>query len=124
MTSWSDVDLAALNGAFSVALTVESDDAPSQEHVEVGTVVVDRMVFVTAYRGIRSRWFRVALDVGHGTIAVGPDKRLVRLADADLARSPVLARRIWDAYAAKYGSFGAGIITAEAQAATLRIHPE
>jgi hypothetical protein len=124
MTPWSDDDLAALHVAHSLVLTVESEDAPSREHVEVGTVVVDRMVFVTAYRGIRSRWFRVAVDVGHGTIAMGPDKRPVLLAYADLARSPVLARRIWDAYAAKYGSLGAGIITAEAQAATLRIYPE
>ena len=124
MTLWSDADLAALEVAPSVVLTVESDDAPSQEHVEVGTVVVDRMVFVTAYRGVRSRWFRVALVVGRGTIAMGPDTYPVRLADADLARSPVLARRIRDAYAAKYRSLGARIITAEAQAATLRIHPE
>jgi hypothetical protein len=63
MTPWSDGDLAAVHVAHSVVLTVESEEAPSREHVEVGTVLVDRMVFVTAYRGIRSRWFRVALDV-------------------------------------------------------------
>jgi len=62
-------------------------------------VTVDGQLYVRAYRGPSSRWFRAAQDAGTGTITARTVARDVRLIP-----DPGPAGTIDDAYQAKYGN--------------------
>jgi hypothetical protein len=114
---WADDELTVLGATESMILTAGATD----EHVEVGVVVVDGAVFVRASRGTRSAWYRAALAEHHGVIRAGELVKHVDFAAAD----PELADAIDSAYQTKYDYHGAiaFVTTPAARAATLALTP-
>lgn len=76
MTGWSPGELGELNRAESLHLTAGPQPGPE---TELGMVTVDGQLYVRAYRGPSSRWFRAARDAGTSTITAGILARAVRL---------------------------------------------
>ncbi|GAA0523081.1 hypothetical protein Ade02nite_96580 [Paractinoplanes deccanensis] len=112
---WSSEDAAVLAARQSLVLSV---GASSGESVELGMVVVDGDLYVRAFRGRRSGWFRAALADPRGRITAGPIERDVRL-----SAGPGPAEALDAAYRAKYGA-NAGLVTGpRAHEATLRLDP-
>jgi len=87
----------------------------------IWSVVVDGSLYVRAYHGQRSRWYRAAVAQGSGRIiAAGMD--------LDVAFVPVSSTSgdgIDDAYQAKYSGspYLSAMISERARAATVRVDP-
>lgn len=117
MTAWTAEDRTLLTDAYSLVLTAGDASRPG---VEVGMVVVDDALYVRAYRGVRSRWYRAAQQHGHGTIRVGAVRRDVLLTTGGLEPAAGLDA----AFRAKYGAVAEALVTSQgARAATIRIDP-
>ncbi|WP_020139630.1 DUF2255 family protein [Streptomyces sp. 351MFTsu5.1] len=117
MTAWTPADRTLLTDTYSLVLTVRDCSQPG---VEVGMVVVDGALYVRAYRGVRSRWYRAAQQHGHGTIRLGTVHRDVLLTTGGLEPSATLDA----AFRAKYGPVAEALVASpEARAATVRIDP-
>ncbi|MFF4353648.1 DUF2255 family protein [Streptomyces sp. NPDC001530] len=117
MTTWTSEDLALLSETYSLVLTAGDGSHPG---VEIGMVVVDGELYVRAYRGVRSRWYRAAQEHGHGRIQAGAVTRDVLLETGDLEPSA----EIEAAFRGKYGRPADALVaSAEARAATIRIDP-
>ena len=115
MTDWTPAELAAITSADSLGLTVGHEPHPE---VQLGMVLVQGELYVRAYQGPQSRWFKAARESRQGRIRVGVIARDVQLTPA---AGPVAA--IDAAYQAKYGNSSALIASTQAHAATLRITP-
>ncbi|MFJ9778696.1 DUF2255 family protein [Amycolatopsis sp. NPDC101161] len=114
MTTWTPEDLARLAESYSLVLT--AGDGPG---VEIGMAVVDGGVYVRAYRGVRSRWYRAARDHGHGRIELGGVTRAVSFTTGVEPPGGLDA-----AFAGKYGPVSDALVASpEARAATVRIDP-
>jgi len=117
MTAWAPEDQAVLSETYALVLT--AGDA-GHDGVEIGMVVVDGNLYVRAYRGTRSRWYRAARDRGRGRIQVAGVTHDVLLQTRDLELSP----EIGAAFRAKYGRLADALVTSpQARAATIRIDP-
>jgi hypothetical protein len=117
MTTWTPEDQTLLSETYSLALTAGDGDLPG---VELGMVVVDGELYVRAYRGVRSRWYRAAREHGHGRIQVGGVGRDVLLETRGLE----LPAGIEAAFRGKYGQPAEALVASdEARAATIRIDP-
>lgn len=115
MTTWLPDEAASLAADSSLHLTVGPTPHPG---VELGMVVVDDNLYVRAFRGPQSRWFRAALTHGHGRITTVHLDREVRL------RADISAPAVIDAaYREKYGPAGTLVDNPAAREATLRIDP-
>ncbi|MFF3503275.1 DUF2255 domain-containing protein [Streptomyces sp. NPDC003247] len=57
MSTWTREELSLLTETYSLVLTA-GDEAG--EGVEIGMAVADGTLYVRAYRGVRSRWYRAA----------------------------------------------------------------
>ncbi|MQY30853.1 DUF2255 family protein [Nocardia aurantia] len=80
MTAWPPADRTLFSGSHSLTLTAGEDDRPG---VEIGMVVVDGELWVRAYRGVGSRWYRAAREAGRGTIRVAGTRHEVGLEAVD-----------------------------------------
>ncbi len=117
MTVWTPEDQVLLSETYALTLTAGND---GHEGVEIGMVVVDGELYVRAYRGVRSRWYRAARDRGHGRIQVAGVTRDVLFQTGDLDFSPGLEA----AFRAKYGPLADALVASpQARAATIRIDP-
>ncbi|KMS92645.1 MULTISPECIES: DUF2255 family protein [Streptomyces] len=117
MTAWTPEDQTLLSETY--ALTLVAGDG-AHDGVEIGMVVVDGELYVRAYRGVGSRWYRAARDLGHGRIQVAGVTRDVLLQTRDLELSPGLDA----AFRAKYGPLADALVRSpQARAATIRIDP-
>ncbi|MFJ7495132.1 DUF2255 family protein [Streptomyces sp. NPDC097727] len=114
---WTPDDLTALTEAYSLVLIAGDGE---REGVEIGMASVDGAVYVRAYRGTRSRWYRAAREPGHGRIRVGGVTHEVVLTTRGLDVPAGLDA----AFRAKYGPVADALIAVpEARAATIRIDP-
>ncbi|MER7930270.1 DUF2255 family protein [Streptomyces sp. NPDC096057] len=119
MTAWTPEDQILLADTYALVLTA-GDEA--HQGVEIGMVVVDGDLYVRAYRGVRSRWYRAARDAGHGRIDIAGVTHDVLLTTRDLTLT--LTPALDDAFRAKYGTLADALVTSpEARAATIRIDP-
>jgi hypothetical protein len=117
MSTWTPDDLTLLAETYSLVLTAGDD---GQDGVEIGMAVADGELYVRAYRGVRSRWYRAAREHGHGRIQVGAVTRDVLLATRDLEPPAGLDA----AFRGKYGAVADALVASpEARAATIRIDP-
>jgi hypothetical protein len=128
VAGWTSDDLAALDSADTLTLAAGDPENPAnnqiaRDRVEVGMVTVRGGLYVRAYRGATSAWFRAAQASPRGRIWAGELRWAVRFATAD----PTLAEEIDAAYIAKYGHLGAqavGLVNSPAaRSATVRIEP-
>lgn len=122
--AWTPEELHTLHDAWSIMLAAETTDGPpqSQAQVEVGVVTIDDGVYVRAYQGVRSAWYRATQARGRGMIRVGNTVLPVRFEAQRSADDADLARRIDSAYSSKYGSLANGVLTDAVRDATVRIH--
>ncbi|PWI15790.1 DUF2255 domain-containing protein [Streptomyces sp. Act143] len=117
MTAWTPEEQSLFRETYSLVLTAGDTDHPG---VEIGMAVVDGELYVRAYRGDRSRWYRAAHDHGHGTIRLGTVRRDVVLTTDGL----VLPAGLDAAFRGKYGAVAAALVAnPQARAATIRIDP-
>ncbi|MFG1663945.1 DUF2255 family protein [Streptomyces sp. Y7] len=117
MTTWTSADGTLLSETYSLVLTAGDGDRPG---VEIGMVVVDGELYVRAYRGVRSRWYRAARKHGHGTIRLGGTSHAVLLT----TRALDLPAGLDAAFRDKYGSVADALVAnPAAHAATIRIDP-
>jgi hypothetical protein len=118
MTAWTPEDQSLLSETYSLVLTAGDTDRPG---VEIGMAVVDGELYVRAYRGVRSRWYRAAREHGHGTIRVGAVSRDVLLTTGGGLEPPA---GLDAAFRAKYGEVADALVASpQARAATIRIDP-
>ncbi|MFJ7217366.1 DUF2255 family protein [Amycolatopsis sp. NPDC098790] len=116
MTTWTPEDFALLDDAYSLALTAGDRPGPG---VEIGMAVVDGGLYVRAYRGVRSRWYRAAREHGHGRIELGGVTR-----DVSFATGLEPPAGLDAAFAGKYGPVSDALVASpQARAATVRIDP-
>ncbi len=87
----------------------------------VWSVVVDDGLYVRAYNGQSSRWYRAAMRQKAGRIAAAGMTKEVRFESVNGA----IQDRIDDAYSAKYKSspYLSSMIGAKARSATVRVTP-
>jgi hypothetical protein len=87
----------------------------------IWSVVVDGALYVRAYNGTRSRWYRSAISQKAGRITVAGMRKEVSFEPVDGA----INQSIDDAYRTKYGGsqYLAPMIGPRARAATIRITP-
>ncbi|SEG92055.1 hypothetical protein SAMN05216223_12534 [Actinacidiphila yanglinensis] len=118
MSIWPPEDRSLLADTYALVLIVgEGDGSPG---VEIGMVVVGGELYVRAYRGVRSRWYRAAQEDGRGTIRVGAVTRDVTLETRGLEPPAGVEA----AFRAKYGELAEALVASpEARAATIRIDP-
>ncbi|MET7695222.1 DUF2255 family protein [Streptomyces sp. NPDC005483] len=117
MTTWTPEDRTLLSETYSLVLAAGDTGHPG---VEIGMVVVDGALYVRAYRGVDSRWYRAAREHGYGTIRVGAVRRDVLLTTGGIEPSEGLDA----AFRAKYGPVAEALVASpEARAATIRIDP-
>jgi len=88
----------------------------------IWSVVVDEALYVRAYNGRKSRWYRAAITQKAGRIAAAGIAKEVTFAPAD----GTIQDRIDDAYREKYrGSEYLGpMISARARSATVKVTPK
>ena len=120
---WSASERALFAGEASLTLHAGDDRPGHGQSVELGMVVVRQQLFVRAYRGTGSRWYRAALTAGIGWIWAGGSTWQVALSSADDQPHG----DIDCAYQTKYGHPGAAatslVLSPAAHKATLRISP-
>lgn len=123
MTAWTPDELRA------IAATDDFHIAPFRaDGVTLGTptwiwsVVVDDGVYVRAYNGTDSGWYRSARSQGAGRITAGGLEKDVAFTAVE---EPALNDRVDAAYEAKYGTspYFPPMVTAKTRAATVRVDP-
>jgi hypothetical protein len=122
MSAWSKVELRKLAESDDLHISPYRDDGQTPgTPTWIWSVVVDDALYVRAYNGVASRWYKSALKQKAGQIrAAGMTK--------DVSFEPVsgeINERISDAYKAKYArsEYLAPMIGARARAATVRVEP-
>jgi hypothetical protein len=117
LTAWTAEDRSRFAETASLVLVAGNADHPG---VEIGMVVVDGELYVRAYRGVRSRWYRAAREHGRGTIRVGAVSREVLLTTGSLGPPAGLDA----AFSGKYGPVADALVASpRAREATIRIDP-
>lgn len=119
---WLPEDLRKIAGADDLHVAPFRDDgATAGTPTWIWSVAVDGGLYVRAYNGLSSRWFKAAMSQKAGRIlAAGMTK--------EVAFAPVegtINDRIDDAYRAKYrdSPYLAAMIGARSRAATVKIAP-
>lgn len=121
MTEWTPQQLEPFAAAVEVTIAVDGTDGKTADPVTIWAVRVDDDLFVRAYTGSRSRWWRAVLASGRGTLTAADRSLDITAEPAD----PVLADYIDEAYADKYGAnvYVDAMVTDAARETTLRLRP-
>jgi hypothetical protein len=122
MTGWPDAELQKIAGADDLHIAPFRDDGSTYgTPTWIWSVAVDGDLYVRAYNGRDSRWYKSALRQKAGRVVAAGLTREVSFAPVDGAVND----RIDDAYRVKYrGSpYLDPMIGARARAATIRITP-
>lgn len=121
MTRWTADQLDALGRANELRIATERTDGTLRSFVPIWVVRVDDAVYIRAYHGPSGSWYRQALRSGRARIRVPHLETTVTFSSPE----PPLAGAIDAAYRAKYGSgmYVDAMVTDDAAAATLQLHP-
>ncbi len=121
MTAWTPEEIEAIGSTDDFHISPHRDDGTTPgTPTWIWSVVVDGDVYVRAYNGIASRWYRSALTQRAGRIRAGG-------LDAEVAFAPVddaaLNDRRDQAYSQKYAGspYLPPMIAARTRAATVRV---
>lgn len=118
--AWTKDDLSRIADADDLHVSPFRDDGVTHgTPTWIWSVVVDGELYVRAYNGRTSRWYRAALKQKAGRVSVGGKTYDVRFE----AAGDDLADRIDDAYRAKYATspYLGSMISARARSATVQI---
>jgi hypothetical protein len=124
MTTWTNDELNKIGKAEELQIASLRNDGTLRNPVTIWVVRVGNDIYVRAYKGRTSPWFRGAQTRLEGHIqAGGVDKDVTLLEESD----PALNDQIDAAYRTKYRRYAAGIVnsmvTPEARAATIKLVP-
>lgn len=100
---WTSAELKAIGGADELQLA-PSKDSTAQKPVTIWVVCVDSGVYVRAYRGSKSAWFRRMQLRHEGWISAGGVTEGVRL--VGVGGDDALNDLIDAAYRSKYAKYG------------------
>ena len=120
MTPWSQDDLRRIGASDDFHISPYRPDRTTvNTPTWIWSVVVDDDVFVRAYNGTASRWYRAAKAQGAGHVRAAGLEKAVVFEPVDDAGND----RIDDAYRAKYAGspYLAPMISDRARSATVRI---
>ncbi|MER8390004.1 DUF2255 family protein [Mesorhizobium sp. M0166] len=119
---WNEQELDRIADADDLHIAPFRDDGKTYGTLTwIWSVVVDGELYVRAYNGTASRWYKAAVKQKAGRITSAGLIKDVAFVTVD----GVVNDRIDDAYRAKYGwsSYLAHMIGPRARAATVRIAP-
>jgi hypothetical protein len=123
MSTWTAGELATIVAADELELASIRRDGTLRKPVTIWVVRDGDDLYVRAFKGRMSPWFRGALERREGRIRAGGVERNVAFADADASVHPALDA----AYREKYRRFGARyvdpMVEPDARAATLKLLP-
>ncbi|MDB5056740.1 MAG: hypothetical protein JWO59_212 [Chloroflexi bacterium] len=123
MTTWTGNELTIIGNAEALSLAAIRRDGTLGDRVVVGVVLLGGDLYVRAYRGTESSWFRSTQVLRKGRIWAGGVEKDVGFEVANEA----LADEIDAAYRSKYGHHSASITnlvtSPAARAATLKLVP-
>lgn len=120
--SWSKQDIEAIAVSDDLHIApFRADGETTGTPTWIWSVVVDDQLYVRAYNGQSSRWYKSAMAQRAGQITAAGNAHDVAFAPVEGA----LNDRIDDAYRAKYAAsqYLASMIGDRARAATVRISP-
>ena len=122
MTDWTPEELRRIAASDDLQIAPFRDDgATAGTPTWIWSVVVDGALYVRAYNGRESRWYKAAMRERAGRVSVAGMTKDVAFAPVEGA----INDRIDDAYREKYrdSPYLAPMIGARASAATVRISP-
>ncbi|MEU3937794.1 DUF2255 family protein [Streptomyces sp. NPDC029044] len=122
MTAWPSDDITRIAATDDLHIApLRADGATHGTLTWIWSVVVDGRLFVRAYNGTNSRWYKSAMDQRAGRITAAGSTFDVTFAAAD----PSLRERIDAAYRDKYSGspYLPPMVAAGPQAATVEITP-
>ncbi len=125
MTNWIQKDLEHIGAADELRLATFKKDGTQRRPVIIWVVRVGDDVYVRAYRGHETAWFRQAQRRPEGHIEAGGVAKDVTLVDT--SSDEALNHEIDAAYQAKYKRYSAAyvrpMIAPQARATTLKLVP-
>jgi hypothetical protein len=122
MGTWQQEELERIAAVDDLHIAPFRDDGKTCGTLTwIWSVVVDDALYVRAYNGTQSRWYRSAISQKAGRITVAGMRKEVSFEPVDGA----INQSIDDAYRTKYGGsqYLAPMIGPRARAATIRITP-
>ena len=122
MGTWQREELDRIAATDDLHIAPFRDDGKTYGTLTwIWSVVVDGALYVRAYNGTQSRWYRAAISQKAGRITVAGMRKEVSFEPVDGA----INQSIDDAYRTKYGGsqYLAPMIGPRARAATIRITP-
>ncbi|HLH02770.1 MAG TPA: DUF2255 family protein [Bryobacteraceae bacterium] len=122
MAEWNNDELTKIAGADDLHISPFREDGVTYgTPTWIWSVVVDGDLYVRAYNGQKSRWYRAAMKQKRGRIRVAGINKEAEFESVD---GPI-SGRIDDAYRAKYKSsaYLDPMISARARSATVKITP-
>lgn len=124
-STWTSDELDRIGAADELLLSSARADGSLRHPVTIWMVRVGDVLYVRAVGGRQSPWFRRAHDSGTGHLSAAGIERDIAITDADADES--VAAEIDATFVTKYGhyprTFVDAVLTPQAQAATLVLHP-
>ena len=125
MTSWTNNDLGRIGAADELQLTSFKEDGTLRKPVTIWVVRVGDDLYVRAYRGRETAWFRHIQRRHEGRIGAGGVTKDVTF--VDVSDDEALNNKIDAAYQSKYQRYSATyvdpMIAPQARATTLKLVP-
>jgi hypothetical protein len=125
MTSWTSNDIERIGAADELQLASFKKDGTRRMPVTIWVVRVGDDLYVRAYRGHETAWFRHIQQRHEGRIGAGSVTKDVAFVDA--SSDEALNNKIDAAYRSKYRRYGATyvdpMIAPQARATTLKLVP-
>jgi hypothetical protein len=126
MTAWSKSELHKITAADDLHIAPFRDDGKTYgTPTWIWSVAVDVDLYVRAYNGKNSRWYKAALKQKAGRIIAAGITKEVTFEPVDDNADGQINNRIDEAYKSKYkgSSYLNPMITGAARMATVRIKP-
>src|SRR6266568_7927377 len=125
MTSWTRNDLGRIGAADELQLASFKEDGTLRKSVTIWVVLVGDDLYVRAYRGRETAWFRHIQRRHEGRIGAGGVTKDVTFVDE--SSDEALNNKIDAAYQSKYRRYSATyvepMIAPQARATTLKLVP-
>ena len=125
MTSWTRNDLERIGAADELLLASFKKDGTHRKPVTIWVVRVGDALYVRAYRGRETAWFRHIQQRHEGRIGAGGVTKDVTF--VDVSDDEALNNKIDVAYQSKYRRYGATyvdpMIAPQARATTVKLVP-
>ncbi len=122
MAEWTQTELSKIAGADDLHIAPFREDGKTYgTPTWIWSVVVDGALYVRAYNGTRSRWYKAAMRQRAGRISVAGMTREVAFEPVDGA----INDRIDEAYRTKYAGseYLPPMVGKRARGATVRVSP-